>query len=441
MPSFLPTAAPPRAAEPPPSRVDKSQPRAIEAVLAELQRERRESSRPGSGFDVFPTTVGSHDTGDGSTTNLFVNGLVPSVDEQALKLLFGHYGALASVKMMWPRNEEEARARGGRMSGFVAFMTRRSAEEAMQHLNGYLLHGSELHLGWGKPVPIPSVPVWPPASHTAPPWASEPPRAPPPPPPPPQPLPPPPPLTAERSLVDAERSALSELLAALTMERGSVRAAMVWALDHAEAAREVSETVVRALTLPTASPPARVSLLFLLSDILSNCSVGTGAVAGSPRASYRELVGGALPEVFACLRGVLETLQLESRLTAQAMRRHVSSVLRAWTENGLMFSELFISGLEFLLAGGEAAETEDAALRAELSALPVDALRRRCRQSGLPTPAEEAQPALLARLLALHGWRALRAGGPAPQPAVAALKPQLPPPQKPAGGGGWTVVE
>lgn len=47
---------------------------------------------------------------------------------------FGKYGPLASVKIMWPRTDEE-RARG-RNCGFVAFMSRVDAERAMKSMMG-----------------------------------------------------------------------------------------------------------------------------------------------------------------------------------------------------------------------------------------------------------------------------------------------------------------
>lgn len=50
--------------------------------------------------------------------------------------IFGKYGPLASVKVMWPRTEEE-KARN-RNCGFVAFMNRKDAERAMKKLNGLL---------------------------------------------------------------------------------------------------------------------------------------------------------------------------------------------------------------------------------------------------------------------------------------------------------------
>ncbi|KPP71068.1 U2 snRNP-associated SURP motif-containing protein-like [Scleropages formosus] len=77
---------------------------------------------------------GSHDVGDPSTTNLYLGNINPQMNEEMLCQEFGRYGPLASVKIMWPRtNEERARERN---CGFVAFMTRRDAERALKHLNG-----------------------------------------------------------------------------------------------------------------------------------------------------------------------------------------------------------------------------------------------------------------------------------------------------------------
>ena len=52
---------------------------------------------------------------------------------------FGKYGPLASIKIMWPRTEEE-RSRG-RNCGFVAFMNRRDGERAMNTLRGEAVFG------------------------------------------------------------------------------------------------------------------------------------------------------------------------------------------------------------------------------------------------------------------------------------------------------------
>lgn len=99
--------------------------------------------------------------------------------------VFGRYGPLASIKIMWPRSDEE-KARG-RNCGFVAFMNRKDGERALKHINGesefisftysneiasFVLSLSicfhtgkdvmqyEMKLGWGKGVPIPAHPIY-----------------------------------------------------------------------------------------------------------------------------------------------------------------------------------------------------------------------------------------------------------------------------------------
>lgn len=71
---------------------------------------------------------GSHDSGDGSTTNLYVGNLAPSVTEEQLTEIFGAFGPVNSVKVMWPRTPEERSKQ--RNCGFVSFMTRVDAEDA-----------------------------------------------------------------------------------------------------------------------------------------------------------------------------------------------------------------------------------------------------------------------------------------------------------------------
>lgn len=95
---------------------------------------------------------GSFDTGDPLTTNLYVGNINPKVhqtclvwyvnllvlfqmNEENLCQLFGKFGPLASVKVMWPRTEEE-KARN-KNCGFVAYMKREDAEKALDHFKGH----------------------------------------------------------------------------------------------------------------------------------------------------------------------------------------------------------------------------------------------------------------------------------------------------------------
>lgn len=95
--------------------------------------------------DKESSTSGSHDNGDLTTTNLYVGNINPSVNENDLCDIFGKYGPLASIKIMWPRTDEE-RARN-RNSGFVAYMSRLDAERALRAVNGIQLKGYDMKLG------------------------------------------------------------------------------------------------------------------------------------------------------------------------------------------------------------------------------------------------------------------------------------------------------
>lgn len=95
---------------------------------------------------------------DPTTTNLYLGNLNPKITEQQLMEIFGKYGPLASVKIMWPRSDEE-KARG-RNCGFVAFMARKDAERALRRLAGKDVMGYEMKLGWGKSVPIMTHPIY-----------------------------------------------------------------------------------------------------------------------------------------------------------------------------------------------------------------------------------------------------------------------------------------
>ena len=59
------------------------------------------------------------------------------VTEQVLVDLFGEFGPIASVKIMWPRTEEEFSRQ--RNCGFVSFMKRADAGEALRELQGQIL--------------------------------------------------------------------------------------------------------------------------------------------------------------------------------------------------------------------------------------------------------------------------------------------------------------
>ena len=60
--------------------------------------------------------------GDPTSTNLYLGNLSPRLTESALADMFGKFGPLASVKIMYPRTEDEKNR--GKHCGFVAYMSR-----------------------------------------------------------------------------------------------------------------------------------------------------------------------------------------------------------------------------------------------------------------------------------------------------------------------------
>uniref|UniRef100_A0A6N2KIM9 RRM domain-containing protein n=1 Tax=Salix viminalis TaxID=40686 RepID=A0A6N2KIM9_SALVM len=186
VPSFIPPPMASKGKEPEkkreeerPKDKEKGKTRNIDHFMEELKhehemRERRnqerehwregrhnESSAPSSRFDELPDDFdpsgklpGSLDDVDPQTTNLYVGNLSPQVDENFLLRTFGRFGPIASVKIMWPRTEEERRRQ--RNCGFVAFMNRVDGQAAKDEMQGVVVYEYELKIGWGKSVALPS---------------------------------------------------------------------------------------------------------------------------------------------------------------------------------------------------------------------------------------------------------------------------------------------
>lgn len=72
------------------------------------------------------------------------------MNEEMLCQIYGKFGPLASVKVMWPRTEEE-RARN-RNCGFVAYMKREDAEKALEATRGVCMWYMYMYM-----PPVPSV--------------------------------------------------------------------------------------------------------------------------------------------------------------------------------------------------------------------------------------------------------------------------------------------
>ena len=104
----------------------------IEALLQEMQQQSAAFGHVVASHSVQQPESGSFDDGNPATTNLYVNNLALSITEEKLAEIFGEYGDINSVKIMWPRTAEEKMKK--RNCGFVSFMNRDDAADALVSL-------------------------------------------------------------------------------------------------------------------------------------------------------------------------------------------------------------------------------------------------------------------------------------------------------------------
>jgi len=182
-------------------------------------------------------------------------------------------------------------------------------------------------------------------------------------------------------LTDSDMDDFEDVLRTLTLERCDIEDGMSFALDHADAARDVVDILTEALTLSETPVPMKVARLFLVSDILHNC--------GAPiknASAYRGAFQEKLPYIFESLE---ETYRgVSSRITRESFKKRVAAVLSAWAD-WFLFADEFLRGLEatFLRGGLSAAPTlpeeEAEKLSADIEALSEIECERSCRIKGL----------------------------------------------------------
>ncbi|KAH7057753.1 hypothetical protein BKA57DRAFT_447667 [Linnemannia elongata] len=419
----------------------------LEAIKkAQAEREERASNKPGHTV-AGEYKTGSRDTGDPSTSNLYVGNLHPQVNEEQLCMEFGIYGPIASVKVMWPRTQEEI-DRGCNI-GFVNFMERGDAAKALREMEGKEILSFPVKLGWSKAAPIPAEPLFVHKDYKAPPkaakiqvrktvppsstdiivtkptdpktlviihrvvekvlingadfedvliekefrnpsfaflinlkspehiyyrwrlysmkqgdtatrWRTEPfkmveggPMW-------------VPPLMTfsdeimeeDQRLLEAheeefekaivrgtlsrgERGFFEAQLRMITSQRRSIGRAMLFCMQHAEAADEIVQILVEAMVLSTTPQQVRMARLYLISDILHNSSIPLPNVW-----KLRSALEVKLPVMFEGLNTIYR--QIDARMKAEQFRRQITAVLGVW-ENWIVFPQHYIANLGNLL--------------------------------------------------------------------------------------------
>ncbi|RXN23455.1 U2 snRNP-associated SURP motif-containing -like protein [Labeo rohita] len=354
-----------------------------------------------------------------NTTNLYIGCINPKMTEEMLCKEFGKYGPLASVKIMWPRTEEERTRVTNR--GFVAFMTRKDAERALAALDGKTIMGFEMKLGWGKAVRIPPQPLYTPIGvlkTTAPP--------------PPSGLPfnaqprdrfrndftkprsrsqedfyktlseavvtvviPP-----ERNLLGLihrmiefvvregpmfeaiimsreknnpdfrHRERLEALLRGLNPRRDEIGDAMLFCLERAEAAEEVVSCITESLSIAHTPLQKKIARLYLISDILYN---SCAKVANA--SYYRKFFETKLPQIFGDISEAYRNIQ--ARLQAEQFKQRVMGCFRAW-EDWAVYPDSFLIQLQNIFLGlikpGEEVIERPEPKSPDLDGVPLDGI-------------------------------------------------------------------
>ena len=93
---------------------------------------------PGSENRDFANTLHQSHLNTNNTT-VFVGGLSNDVTERALFTLFSPFGTIQQIKLP-----------PGKNSGFVKYNTREEAEEAISSMQGFIVGGNRIRLGWGR---------------------------------------------------------------------------------------------------------------------------------------------------------------------------------------------------------------------------------------------------------------------------------------------------
>ncbi|XP_076254313.1 U2 snRNP-associated SURP motif-containing protein-like [Rhynchophorus ferrugineus] len=127
----------------------------LKEELKQRHSEKDERERLKEQIAMSSPAISYFDGGDPQSTNLFVANLNTSVTESVLMEEFGVFGSLASVKIMWPRGEDKFK-NCHTNCGFVAYMSRRDAERALNHMK----HRTDMRVGWGKSVDLPPHPIY-----------------------------------------------------------------------------------------------------------------------------------------------------------------------------------------------------------------------------------------------------------------------------------------
>merc|ERR1712142_95384 len=137
---------------------------------------------------------------------------------------------------------------------------------------------------------------------------------------------------------------LEETLRSLLPDRNAVAEAMVWCIEHADSGEEIVECLAESLSILETPTVKKIARLFLISDILHNCTV-----KGVPNVSfYRTGFQVKLCEIFTDLNQTYQ--KIPGRMKAESFKQRVMSCFRAW-EDWALYPMDFLIKLQNIFLG------------------------------------------------------------------------------------------
>lgn len=114
-------------------------------------------------------------------------------------------------------------------------------------------------------------------------------------------------------LSDSQRDKFENMLRNLTPQRKAISETMIYCIDHAEAAEEIVACITESLTISETPLFKKIARLYLISDILHNCSVKVANAS-----FYRKGFQSKLENIFVELHDCFESI--EGRLKAEQFK-------------------------------------------------------------------------------------------------------------------------
>lgn len=138
-----------------------------------------------------------------------------------------------------------------------------------------------------------------------------------------------------KRLNDAEREIFEDILRELTPERQKIQDAMIYCIEHAESAEEIVECIVESLSLLETPLHKKIARLYLISDVLHNCTVKV-----SNASFYHKGFQTKLIDVFKNMHKCYESI--EGRMKAEHFKQRVMNCFKFWEDCALYSNDFLI---------------------------------------------------------------------------------------------------